>query len=99
MRPMIAHPQLQTGDVEKHPALALLGPVDSVLEALVLALRARHARLDRFPLPADHWDLELRRAQNIAALARALQIALVDYHADQLDRVRRAAHDHEDIPF
>lgn len=97
MRPLIANKYLQTDDVEKHPALALLGPVDSVLEALVLTLRARHPRLAHFPVPNEPWDLELRRAQHIAALARALQSALVDYHSNQLDRIRRARDD--DIPF
>lgn len=98
MRPLIAFTYLQTSDVDNHPALALLGPLDSTLEALVLALRARHPRLERFPKPSEPWDLELRRVQNLAALARALQIALMDYHGDQLERLRRTQDD-QDIAF
>jgi hypothetical protein len=52
--------------------------------------------LERHPLPHEHWDLELRRAQNLASLARALQAAIVDYHSDQLQRA--AKHD-DDLPF
>jgi hypothetical protein len=97
MRPLHAQTQLDRLDLENHPALALLAPADAVLEALVLALRAHHHRLEHYPAMPDPWDLPLRRAQNIAALARALQAALFDYHDDQLDRIRQQQQSR--IPF
>lgn len=97
MRPLPWLSHLQPRDVDKHPALALLAPLDATLEALSLALRARYPRLERYPLPDEPWDLELRRAQHLASLVRALQGALVDYHKDQLERL--ATNHPGDIPY
>jgi hypothetical protein len=100
MRPLPWLRHLKPRDIERHPALALLGPVDAALEALVLALRALHPGIDRYPLPDEPWDLDRRRAQAVASLVRALQSALLDYHQDQLERLARTTGaDQHHLPF
>lgn len=78
---------LRVDHIETTPVLTLLGPADALLDALVLALRARHGRLRGFPVPDEPWDHELRRAQHVAALAVALQGAIAEYQSEQLERI------------
>jgi hypothetical protein len=88
MRPAhLLHHYLRHEHLSGNPVLALLGPADALLDALLLALRARHPRLQRHPLPDEPWDRPVRRAQTVAALAVALQGALAEYQDDEIDQV------------
>jgi hypothetical protein len=90
MRPAhLLHHYLRHDHVNDSPVLALLGPADALMDALVLALSARHPRVHARPVPDEPWDRELRRAQTLGALARALQGAMVDYQHDELERIER----------
>jgi hypothetical protein len=88
MRPAhLLHHYLRHDHVDDSPVLVLLGPADALMDALVLALTARYPRVRSHPLPDEPWDQGLRRAQTLAALARALQGAMVDYQHDELERI------------
>jgi hypothetical protein len=91
MRPAhLLHHYLREQHVAASPILPQLGALDAALDALVLALTARHPRLAHRITPDEVWDHELRRAQTVAALALALQGALADYQNDDLERVELA---------
>ena len=77
---------LHREDVRHSPVLAHLGAVDAALDALLLALDARHHRPMRIH-DDEPIDLELRRARTVISLAIALQGALADYQQDELERV------------
>lgn len=82
----LLHHGLRPRDVEKSPVLAHLGAVDAALDALLLALTARFPRALRVTA-GEPYDLELRQARTVAALAVALQGAMAHLHEYELDRI------------
>jgi len=77
---------LNREDIKASPVLAHLGAVDAALDALLLALHARHHGVLR-TRDDEPYDLEQRRARLITSLAIALQSAMADYQYDELERV------------
>jgi hypothetical protein len=80
---------LTVPEVKDSPVLAHLGVVDAALDALLLALKARHHAILRTS-DDEPYDLETRRARLVCSLAIALQSAMADYQHDELERVHIA---------
>jgi hypothetical protein len=92
MRPAhLLHNNLQPRQVKMSPVLAHLGAVDAALDALLLAFAVRHPRALRITAN-EPYDLELRRSRTVIALAIALQGAMADYQADELERLESEEH-------
>ena len=87
MRPAhLLHHNLQPRQVRLSPVLAHLGAVDAALDALVLALTVRHPQALRISID-EPYNLELRRSRTVISLAVALQGAMAEYQADELERI------------
>lgn len=89
MRPAhLLHHNLQRDHIKLSPVLGHLGVVDAALDVLLLALSLQQPEALRVTIDQP-YNLELRRSRTVAALALALQGAMAEYQADELERVER----------
>jgi len=87
MRPAhLLHHGLQRHHIQLSPVLGHLGVVDAALDVLVLALSLQQPEALRVTID-EPYNLELRRSRTVVALALALQGAMAEYQADELERV------------
>lgn len=93
--PTMVKCKLESDDFRDAPILGPLYNAEIALDVLVTAIEVRHPRHDRDQV--EHGDLELRRAQVLSALSRALRGFIVDYRDIVFERLQQQRY--QQIPY